>query len=109
MALRSGFAGRIPTLAPGADDGLAVDNFSLTPRIADFAPEVADTFPDNGATDFPVNANLSVTFSEPVNVTPPGLPVCSTSGTVSTTFQRRAHHVHPRPGHIAYRTVKPVP
>ena len=35
----------------------------------DAAPEVIDTFPVNGATDFPVNANLTVTFSEPVNVT----------------------------------------
>ena len=30
---------------------------------------VASTFPVNGATDFPINANLTVTFSEPVNVT----------------------------------------
>ena len=57
-------------IAPGADDGLAVDSFSFTPRVGDLAPEVVDTFPDNGATDFPINANLMVTFSEPVNVTP---------------------------------------
>jgi len=68
-----------------SDDGLAVDNFSLTPRIFDLAPEVVDTFPDNGATDFPINANLSVTFSEPVNVTPSWFTlVCSVSGNVST-------------------------
>jgi len=70
-----------------SDDGLAVDNFSLTPRVIDFAPEVTDTFPDNGATDFPINANLSVTFSEPVNVTSSWFTlVCSVSGTVATSF-----------------------
>ena len=42
--------------------------------VADAAPEVSGTYPANGATDFPVDANLTVTFSEPVNVTCPGLP-----------------------------------
>jgi predicted extracellular nuclease len=70
-----------------SDDGLSVDNFSLTPRIFDLAPEVIDTFPVNGATDFPINANLSVTFSEPVNVTSSWFTlVCSVSGTVATAF-----------------------
>ena len=54
---------------------------------ADDAPEVAGTFPVNGATDFPIDSNLTVTFSEPVNVTPagsrwPARPV----GHVATTF-----------------------
>jgi len=71
----------------GSDDGLAVDNFSMTPKNIDFAPEVVDTFPDNGATDFPINANLTVQFSEPVNVTPSWFTlVCSVSGNVSTSF-----------------------
>jgi len=52
-----------------SDDGLAVDDFSITPRVFDAAPEVASTVPVNGATDFPVEANLKVTFSEPVNIT----------------------------------------
>jgi predicted extracellular nuclease len=74
-------------ISPGADDGLAIDTFSITPRIVDFAPEVVDTFPDNGATDFPINANLSVTFSEPVNVTSSWFTLtCSVSGNVSTGF-----------------------
>jgi len=74
-------------IAPGADDGLAVDSFSLTPRVVDFAPEVVDTFPVNGATDFPINANLTVTFSEPVNVTASWFTlVCSVSGTATTSF-----------------------
>ncbi|HXF84383.1 MAG TPA: ExeM/NucH family extracellular endonuclease [Anaerolineales bacterium] len=74
-------------IAPGADDGLAVDDFSLTPRVTDFAPEVISTFPVNGATNFPVNANLTVTFSEPVNVTSSWFELsCSVSGVVSTAF-----------------------
>ncbi len=69
-----------------SDDGLAVDDFSLTPRVGDLAPEVIDTFPDNGATDFPINANLTVTFNEAVNVTASWFAlVCSASGTVSTS------------------------
>ena len=53
-------------IAPGADDGLAVDDLSLTqsPRHG----SVVATFPIDGATDFPVNASLSVTFNEPVGV-----------------------------------------
>lgn len=56
---------------------------------ADLAPEVVNTFPVDGATDFPVSANLSVTFSEPVNVTasPSWFTLaCTTSGNVSTTY-----------------------
>jgi uncharacterized protein len=60
----------------------------FTPCVApDAAPEVAGTFPVNGATDFPTNANLSVSFSEPVNVSTSWFTLsCSTSGTVATTF-----------------------
>jgi hypothetical protein len=59
----------------------------LNPCVAaDSAPEVASTYPVNGATDFPVAANLSVTFSEPVNVTSAWFTLtCSTSGNVDTT------------------------
>ena len=72
---------------PSSEDGLAVDTFSLTPRVVDFAPAVVDTFPDNGATDFPINANLSVTFNEPVNVTSSWFTLsCSVSGVIATTF-----------------------
>jgi len=53
----------------------------------DAAPEVTDTFPVNGATDFPINANLTVTFSEPVNVTTSWFTlVCSVSGNVATAY-----------------------
>ena len=76
-------------ISPGADDGLGVDDFSITPRIVDFAPVVASTFPVDDATDFPINANLTVTFSEPVIVTSSWFTlVCSVSGPsgVATAF-----------------------
>jgi uncharacterized protein len=53
----------------------------------DAAPEVSDTFPADGATDFPIDANLTVTFSEPVDVTDPWYELsCSVSGTVSADY-----------------------
>jgi predicted extracellular nuclease len=52
----------------------------------DAAPSVASTTPANGATDVPVDSNLTVTFSEPVSLSgnPFGLS-CSASGTNSVT------------------------
>jgi uncharacterized protein len=59
----------------------------LNDDAADTAPEVATTFPVNGATNFPFGSNLTVTFSEPVNVSASWFTLaCSTSGTVSTAF-----------------------
>jgi predicted extracellular nuclease len=57
--------------------------------VADAAPEVDGTYPVSGATDFPINANLTVSFNEPVNVSDPWYTLaCSVSGPggVSTTF-----------------------
>lgn len=36
--------------------------------VSEFAPEVISTFPVNGATDFPNNGNIVITFNEPVTV-----------------------------------------
>jgi predicted extracellular nuclease len=59
----------------------------LNDDAADAAPAVASTFPANGATDFPIGSNLTVTFSEPVNVTPSWFTLaCSTSGAVTASF-----------------------
>ncbi len=59
----------------------------LNDDVADAAPEVASTFPVNGATNFPIGSNLSVTFNEPVNVSCSWFTlVCSTSGNVTTAF-----------------------
>jgi uncharacterized protein len=56
-------------------DGFATDTFgglgSHTANCSapDVAPEVTSSYPTNGATGIPIAADLSVTFSEPVNVT----------------------------------------
>jgi predicted extracellular nuclease len=69
-------------------DGFATDTFgglgSHAIIIADVAPSVSSTYPVNGAADFPINANLNVSFSEPVNLTDPWYALnCSTSGAVA--------------------------
>ncbi len=72
--------------ASGADDGLAVDDFSLTPSFTEQPPQVASTVPANGATNVPLNANVTVTFSEPVNVTGSFFTLsCTTSGAHTAT------------------------
>ncbi len=50
-------------------DGFAIDVFDGlgTFGAPEVGPTVTSSFPVDGATDFPFTANLSVTFSEPVN------------------------------------------
>jgi len=79
----------ITTNAAGNDEWVGIDDVSITgsPVVVDDLPEVASTVPADGATDFPIDANLSVTFSEPVDVTGTWYELsCSVSGIVSTTF-----------------------
>jgi uncharacterized protein len=73
-------------------EGFATDTFgglgahTAMCGSADNAPEVTSTYPADGANDFPINANLAVTFSEPVNVVDTWFTlVCSNSGTVIAT------------------------
>src|SRR5258705_276456 len=81
--------------ATGADDGLAVDDFSLTASGGDVAPTVVSTTPVNGATNVPVNSNVGINFSESVSATasafsiqcPTGSPqTFAQSGSPNTTF-----------------------
>ncbi|WP_372729309.1 ExeM/NucH family extracellular endonuclease [Nocardioides sp.] len=68
--------------ASGADDGLAVDDFTLTPRSTDAAPFLAASTPAAGATNVARGSNISLTFSEPVDVAGAWFSiVCATSGT----------------------------
>ncbi len=80
----------ITTNAAGNDEWVGIDDVSITgsPIPIDPAPEVSDTYPEDGATDFPIDANLTVTFSEPVNVTSSWFDLsCSVSGNgISTTY-----------------------
>ena len=76
--------------ATGADDGLAVDDFSITPQGSapvDNPPTVTATTPTDNATNVPLNANVSVTFSEAVNATTSSFQIsCATSGTHAFTL-----------------------
>src|SRR6185436_7488247 len=83
--------------ATGADDGLAVDDFSLTASgvPGDNAPTVTATSPLNNATNVAVSSNVDITFSESVSATasafsiqcPTGSPQAfSQSASPSTTF-----------------------
>jgi len=64
-----------------ADFMIGAPNPRNTPP-PDVSPTVASTVPINGAVDFQVAANISVTFSEPVNVAASWYSItCSISGT----------------------------
>ena len=69
---------------PAAEwDGYAVDTFDGlgAHSLGDSAPSVTASSPLAGATGVAVDANVSVTFSEPVNVTDPWATiVCTSSG-----------------------------
>ena len=55
---------------------------SFTTFGPDNAPAVESTVPADGATDVPLNQNVAVNFTEPVNVTDPWFCLtCATSGT----------------------------
>ena len=71
-----------------SDDGLAVDDFSLTANgdPGDTAPMVNTTTPANGATNVAADANISITFSENVNVGSSWFQIsCATSGVREVT------------------------
>ena len=56
--------------------------FSFTTAAVETAPSVSSTTPTNGAIDQPTNTNISVTFSEAVNVTGNWFQVvCTSTGT----------------------------
>jgi predicted extracellular nuclease len=72
-------------------EGFATDTFNglgahTSDCAADAAPLVTGTFPVDGASDFPTGANLTVTFSEPVDAAPPWFTLtCSTAGPVAAS------------------------
>jgi hypothetical protein len=76
--------------AANADDGLSVDDFSITAQggaAVDNPPTVTGTVPADNAANIPVDANISVTFSEPVNVSNGSFQIsCATSGTHAFTL-----------------------
>ena len=75
----------ITTNAVGSDEWVGVDDISVTAPVADQAPSVLSTTPVNGDTGVPVDSNISITFSEPVNVSPSSFAISCPSGTHTAT------------------------
>jgi len=84
-ALR-GSNGATDTDNNNADFAIGTPNPRNTPP-PDAAPFVSSTVPANNASNVPLNSNITITFSESVNVTPPWFTLaCSLSGVHSATF-----------------------
>ncbi len=76
--------------APGADDGVAVDDFSATATgffPGETEPSVTVTSPINNAINVPVNTNIAVTFSESVTATPSAFSIQCPNGSPQTFSQ----------------------
>ena len=72
--------------ANGPDEWVGIDDISVTGVPPDTAPTVAATTPSDGAVDVPVDSNLQVTFSEPVDVANSWFDIsCDSSGTHTAT------------------------
>jgi methionine-rich copper-binding protein CopC len=66
--------------AVGPDEWVGIDDISAIASLDD-PPVVQSTIPANGATDVPIGSNLSVTFSEPVNLAAGWFSIsCASSG-----------------------------
>jgi predicted extracellular nuclease len=71
----------ITTNAVGNDEWVGVDDIVVTGSTSDVAPSVTSTNPADGASNVPVDSNITVTFSEPVNVAPDWFGIlCGVSG-----------------------------
>ena len=69
----------ITTNAVGSDEWVGIDDISVT--TADPAPAVQSTTPSNSATGVTTDADVSLTFTEPVNVAGSWFTIaCGTSG-----------------------------
>ena len=70
--------------AVGSDEWVGIDDISVTGGDVpppDAAPFVDETSPESGAVDVPMDADVSITFSEPVTVSPATFSIsCSSTG-----------------------------
>ncbi len=94
---------RLPPPTPGSSNG---GTLCGGPPV-DAAPTVTDTEPDNGATQVPVNSNVSITFSEDVTLT--GNPVsiqCTVSAAHTSTMSGgpRTYTFDPAPDFVRNET-----
>jgi predicted extracellular nuclease len=71
-------------------DGFATDTFDglgAHSLVTDAAPSVTSTIPTSGASNFPLDGNVSITFSEPVDATAASFDItCTASGTHSAAL-----------------------
>lgn len=83
----------------GDDDGLAVDDFSITPIGLDNSPVVLSTTPTSSALDVEINADIEVNFSEPVNLE---------TGWFSLDCSKSGQHTATVSGGLQFYTLQPV-
>src|SRR5258706_2577627 len=72
----------------GNDRGLAIDDLSVAVNTlpVDPAPSVVSTVPADGASEVPLNSNITINFSEPVDVTGSWFSLsCATTGLHTAT------------------------
>jgi predicted extracellular nuclease len=75
----------LTTDAAGSDEWIGVDDLTVT-GSGDAAPFVQTTAPSSNAVGIPVTSDVSVTFSEPVNLTDPWYDIsCPISGNHAAT------------------------
>ena len=87
----------ITTNASGNDEWVGIDDISVTASVIDHAPVVLSTAPVGGATDVARDANLSVTFNEPVDVAGGWFDIsCATSQGHTAAVSGGPAHVHAR-------------
>jgi predicted extracellular nuclease len=93
--------------ASGADDGLAIDDFSITAGgvIVDLDPEVTSTSPVNGATGVSVTSNISVTFSESVSAAGAFTLACAGPRTFTQSASPSASFTLDPDGDLPYGTL----
>jgi hypothetical protein len=93
----------------GNDHGLAVDDLAVTATtaVADLPPTVSSTSPVANATGVAVDANIEITFSEPVDVAAGWYTIaCATSGahSASVTGGPTAFTLDPAPDFVQGET-----
>ncbi|HYK20142.1 MAG TPA: lamin tail domain-containing protein, partial [Pyrinomonadaceae bacterium] len=72
----------ITTDAAGSDEWVGIDDINASGSVTDPAPFVSSSIPANNATNVASNSNLSITFSENVNVAGNWFQIaCNASGT----------------------------
>jgi predicted extracellular nuclease len=72
----------ITTNAAGNDEWVGIDDISVSASVADVAPSVLTTTPANGASNVAVSSNITVNFSEAVDVAAGAITVECPASTV---------------------------